>query len=187
MYTSSDFKPGLTIGYKGNIYTVMEFMHVKSANSMAFVRTKVRNLRTGAITEMAFNAQEKFERAQIDKIPMQYLYASDGVHVFMNLENYEQIELQHEQIKDEARFIVDGMTVEVLSYNDTEILGINLPDKVALTVKETVPGVKGDTKTTAMKDAILETGILVKVPMFIEEGERIVVSTSDASYVSREK
>lgn len=187
MYTTSDFKTGLTIGYKSNIYTVMEFMHVKSANSMAFVRTKVRNLRTGAITEMAFNAQEKFERAQIDKISMQYLYAADGMHVFMNMENYEQIELPHEQIKDEARFIVDGMTVEVLSYNDTEILGINLPDKVALTVKETVPGVKGDTKTTAMKDAILETGILVKVPMFIEEGERIVVSTADASYVSREK
>lgn len=187
MYTTSDFKTGLTIGYKGNIYSVMEFMHVKSANSMAFVRTKVRNLRTGAITEMAFNAQEKFERAQIDKIAMQYLYGSDGMHVFMNLDNYEQIEIPNDQIKNEARFIVDGMTVEVLSYNEVEILGINLPDKVALTVKETVPGVKGDTKTTAMKDAVLETGLQTKVPMFIEEGERIVVSTIDGSYVSREK
>jgi len=186
MINTNDFKTGQTIVYDGNIYSVIEFMHVKSANSMAFVRVKLRNLRTGSVTQTTFNAGTKVERAQIDRMGMQYLYASGDTHVFMNTETYEQIEIQKAQIQNELNFIPEGMTVEVNFYNGTEILGVSLPDKVTLKIVKTDQAVRGDTKTNAMKDAILETGLLVKVPMFIEEGEKIIVSTADGYYVSRD-
>ena len=187
MVSTNDFKTGQTIIYDGNIYSVIEFMHVKPGKGGAFVRTKLRNLRTGSVTDITFNAGTKVERAQIDKIMMQYLYANGDQHVFMNTESYEQIDIPGQQIENELKYIYEGMSVEVMFFDGKEILGVSLPDKVALEVKETVPGVKGDTKTNALKDAIMQTGLLVKVPMFIEEGERIIVNTNDGSYVSREK
>ncbi|MFA6377498.1 MAG: elongation factor P [Acholeplasmataceae bacterium] len=187
MISTNDFKTGQTIVHEGNIYSVIEFMHVKPGKGSAFVRTKLRNLRTGSVTDYTFNAGTKVERAQIDKNMMQYLYASGDQHVFMNTESYEQIEIPGNQIEYELKYIFEGMSVEVMFYNGTEILGVSLPDKVVLEVKETVPGVKGDTKTNALKDAIMQTGLLVKVPMFIEEGERIIVNTNDGNYVSRDK
>ncbi|MDI6452336.1 elongation factor P [Peloplasma aerotolerans] len=187
MISTNEFKTGQTILHEGNIYSVIEFMHVKPGKGAAFVRTKLRNLRTGAVTDYTFNAGTKIERAQIDKIQMQYLYISGENHVFMNTENYEQLEIPGAQLEKELNYIFEGMEVEVMFYNNTEILGVSLPDKVVLEVRETVPGVKGDTKTNAMKDAIMQTGLLVKVPMFIEEGEKIIVSTQDGSYVSRDK
>jgi elongation factor P len=186
MINTNDFKTGQTIVYDGNIYSVIEFMHVKSANSMAFVRVKLRNLRTGSVTQTTFNAGTKVERAQIDRMGMQYLYASGDSHVFMNTETYEQIEIQKVQIENELNYISEGMTVEVNFYNGTEILGVTLPDKVTLKIIKTDQAVRGDTKTNAMKDAIMETGLLVKVPMFIAEGEKIIVSTTDGYYVSRD-
>ena len=187
MVSTNEFKTGLTICYEGNIFQVIEFMHVKPGKGAAFVRSKLRNLRTGAVIDYTFNAGEKIEKAQIDKITMQYLYASGNNHVFMNMETYEQVEIPREQISNELNYIYEGMEVGINYYNEIEILGLNLPDKVVLTVVETVPGVKGDTKTNALKDAIMQTGLLVKVPMFIDEGEKIIVSTYDGSYVSREK
>ena len=130
---------------------------------------------------------KKVDKAQIDKTRMQYLYSSGDMHVFMNSETYEQIELTQAQIAYESKFIYEGMEVDVMFYNEVEVLGVLLPDKVTLEVVETVPGVKGDTKTNALKDAIVQTGLLVKVPMFIEQGEKIIVSTQDGSYVSRDK
>ncbi|PKK97230.1 MAG: elongation factor P [Tenericutes bacterium HGW-Tenericutes-3] len=187
MISTNEFKTGQTIVHEGNLYSVIEFMHVKPGKGAAFVRTKLRNLRTGSVTDYTFNAGTKIERAQIDKIMMQYLYIDGEKHIFMNTENYEQIEILGTQIENELKYIFEGMSVEVMFYNQTEILGVSLPDKVVLEVKETVPGVKGDTKTNALKDAIMQTGILVKVPMFIEEGEKIIVNTNDGSYVSRDK
>ena len=187
MISTNEFKTGQTILHEGNIYQVIEFMHVKPGKGAAFVRSKLRNLRTGAVIDYTFNAGTKVERAQIDKNNMQYLYASGDQHVFMNTETYEQIEIPEIQIKNELNYIYESMEVSVMFYNNQEILGVSLPDKVVLTVTETVPGVKGDTKTNAMKDAIMQTGLLVKVPMFIEEGEKIIVSTYDGSYVSRDK
>ncbi|MBN2299862.1 MAG: elongation factor P [Acholeplasmataceae bacterium] len=187
MISTNDFKTGQTILYEGNIYSVIEFMHVKPGKGGAFVRTKLRNLRSGSVTDVTFNAGTKVDRAQIDKIMMQYLYIDGDKHVFMNSENYEQIEIPQAQIEYELKYIFEGMSVEVMFYDNVEILGVSLPDKVVLEVKETVPGVKGDTKTNALKDAIMQTGLLVKVPMFIEEGEKIIVNTNDGSYVSRDK
>ncbi len=187
MISTNDFKTGQTIIYDGNIYSVIEFLHVKPGKGGAFVRTKLRNLRSGSVTDVTFNAGIKLERAQIDKIMMQYLYADGTNHVFMNGETYEQIDIPKNQIERELNFIYEGMSVEVMFFNNSEVLGVSLPDKMALQVVETVPGVKGDTKTNAMKDAILQTGLMVKVPMFIEEGEKIIINTNDSSYVSRDK
>ena len=187
MISTNDFKTGQTIIYDGNIYSVIEFLHVKPGKGGAFVRTKLRNLRSGSVTDVTFNAGIKLERAQIDKIMMQYLYADGTNHVFMNGETYEQIDIPRNQIERELNFIYEGMSVEVMFFNNSEVLGVSLPDKLALQVVETVPGVKGDTKTNAMKDAILQTGLMVKVPMFIEEGEKIIINTNDSTYVSRDK
>lgn len=187
MISTNDFKTGQTIVYEGNIYSVIEFQHVKPGKGGAFVRTKLRNLRSGSVTDITFNAGIKVERAQIDKIMMQYLYADGDKYVFMNTETYEQIEIPGFQIERELNFIYEGLSVEVMFFDDSEILGVTLPDKLVLEVVETMPAVKGDTKGNALKDAILQTGLLVKVPMFIESGEKIIINTNDSSYVSRDK
>ncbi|MDY0277045.1 MAG: elongation factor P [Acholeplasma sp.] len=187
MVSTNDFKTNMTIEFEGNIFQVLEFLHVKPGKGAAFVRSRLRNLRTGAVIDYTFNAGVKVKKAQINRVPMQYLYADGLNHVFMNQETYEQIELNRDLIEEELKYISEGMKVELIIFNDSEVLGLNLPDNIVLTVTETVPGVKGDTKSNALKDAIMETGLLVKVPLFIEQGERIVVSTVDGSYVSREK
>lgn len=187
MISTNDFKTGQTIVYEGNLYSVIEFMHVKPGKGGAFVRTKLRNLRSGSVTDVTFNAGTKVERAQIDKTMMQYLYADGDKYIFMNTETYEQIEVPRFQIERELNFIYEGLSVEVMFYNSTEILGITLPDKLVLEIVETMPAVKGDTKGNALKDAILQTGYMVKVPMFIEKGEKIIVNTNDGTYVSRDK
>lgn len=186
MISTADFKTGLTILYENNIYQILEFLHVKPGKGAAFVNSKLKNLRTGATIDLTFRAGEKMEQANIEKVTMQYLYSADNAFVFMNMESYDQIEIPLQQITHESKFIKESMEVEIMYFNRSEILGVILPDKVSLEVVETVPGVKGDTKTNAMKDATLETGLLVKVPLFIEEGEKIIVSTSDGSYVSRD-
>ena len=184
MVSSNDFKNGMTILYDGHIYKILEFMHVKPGKGGAFVRTKLRDLRNGGIVDITFNAAEKVERAIIDKITMQYLYDDGASLVFMDMETYEQIELTHALVENEMKFLVENMTVEIEKMGD-EILGIILPDKVTLLVTKCDPAVKGDTKTNALKDAYVETGLLVKVPMFIEEGERIIISTETGKYSSR--
>ena len=184
MVSSNDFKNGMTILYDGHIYKILEFMHVKPGKGGAFVRTKLRDLRNGGIVDITFNAAEKVERAIIDKITMQYLYDDGSSLVFMDMETYEQIELSHVLVENEMKYLVENMTVEIEKMGE-EFLGIILPDKVTLLVTKCDPAVRGDTKTNALKDAYVETGLLVKVPMFIEEGEKIIISTETGKYSSR--
>lgn len=186
MISTADFKTGLTILYEGEIYQIIDFLHSKTARSAANVVTKLRNLRTGSVVEKTFRAGEKMEQANIEKRLMQFLYSSGNMYVFMNLETYEQVEINIEQIEHERNFIFEGLNVEISYYNGVEILGVILPEKVSLKVTETAPGVKGDTKTNASKDAIMETGLLVKVPLFVNEGDKLIISTEDGSYVSRD-
>ncbi|MGL4949122.1 MAG: elongation factor P [Anaeroplasmataceae bacterium] len=184
MVSSNDFKTGITIQFDGNIYSVIEFLHVKPGKGAAFVRTKLRNLRTQSIVDHTFNAGEKISKAVIDKVKMQYLYNTGNEAVLMDNSTFEQIEIPNEKIKNELNFIKEGLELEVVLF-ETEVLGINLPDKVVLKIVKCDPAIKGDTKTNALKDAVLESGLLVKVPMFVEEGEEIIVSTQTSKYDSR--
>ncbi|MGM9969761.1 MAG: elongation factor P [Anaeroplasma sp.] len=184
MVSSNDFKNGMTIVYEGKLYKILEFMHVKPGKGAAFVRTKLRDIRNGGIIDITFNAAEKVERAVIDKVEMQYLYDTGDALVFMDNNTYEQIELAHAMVEYERNFLRENENVTIEKYGD-EIIGINLPDKVTLTVTQCEPAVRGDTKTNALKDAIVETGLLVKVPMFIEQGEEIVINTETGKYSSR--
>ena len=184
MITTNDFKTGQTIQHDGNLYIVMEFLHVKPGKGSAFVRSKLRNLRTGAVIEKTWRAGEKVATAMIEKNKMQYLYANGDMHVFMNNETYEQIEIPKQNIEEQLNFLKEMMEVNVISF-ETEILGVDLPEKVALKVVEAAPGVKGNTVTNATKDAILETGYRVQVPLFIEEGDEIIVNTQTGKYSTK--
>lgn len=184
MINVNDLKTGITIVLNDNIFQVLEFLHVKPGKGGAFVRTKLKNLRTGAIIDHTFNAGIKVEKAIILKKTMQYLYNIGSKYIFMDMESYEQLELDKNKIEDEIKYLKENLEVEVIFYKD-EILGINLPEKVDFLVTKAEPATKGNTATTAMKDAELETGLVVKVPLFIEEGETIIVSTKDGKYVSR--
>ena len=148
------------------------------------MKTKLRNMRTGGIVEKTFNTNVKFEKANINKQNVQYLYNTGDTYFFMNMDNYEQLELSAEQIGDNKNFLIENMNVYVILY-EGELLGIDLPDKVELEVTETEPAVRGNTTNNALKDATLETGLVVKVPMFIEQGEKILVTTADGKYSSR--
>ena len=184
MISTNDLKNGITIEYEGNIYVVMDTQHVKPGKGAAIVKAKLKNLRTGSIVEQTFNAGVKVATARIEKQLMQYLYNMSGVFYFMNMESYEQLELQQSQIGDNVKFLKENLEVYITSYNG-EILGIDLPDKVTLVVTHTEPAVKGNTTTNALKDAECETGLMLRVPLFIEEGETIIISTDDGKYVSR--
>lgn len=184
MINVNDLKNGLTIKYDNNIFSVIEFQHVKPGKGSAFVRTKLKNLRTGAVIDKTFNTGIKVERAQINKEKMQYLYSDGDNFVFMNTSSYEQFELNISKIKYEKNFIKEGNEVDLIFY-EKELIGINLPDKVELKIIKTEPAVKGNTTSNALKKAILETGYSVMVPLFISEGEIIIVSTESGKYTSR--
>lgn len=185
MITTADFKTGMTIAFDGNIYQIIDFQHVKPGKGGAFVRTKLKNLRSGGVIDHTFTAGVKVDKAQIEKVPMQFLYKAGEQYFFMNMETFEQVELSQMQINDQKDFLKESLDVEIIYYNQSEVLGLILPDKLSYKVTQTEPAVKGDTKTNAMKDAIIETGLLVKVPLFIENDETIIVSTQDGSYVSK--
>lgn len=184
MISVNDFRTGLTIEVDGEIWRVLDFQHVKPGKGAAFVRSKLRNLRTGAIQEKTFRAGEKVEKAQIDNRRMQYLYASGDSHVFMDTENYEQVELPAKQIEHELNFLKENMEVQIIMFQG-ETLGVELPNTVELVVTETEPGIKGDTASGGSKPATLETGLVVQVPFFINVGDRLIINTTDGSYVSR--
>ncbi len=186
MVSTNDFKTGMTIEYEGNIYSVIEFQHVKPGKGGAFVRTKLRNLRTGSVIDKTFNAGINMSQAQIDKSQMQYLYASDETHVFMNNDTYEQIEIHKSMIENELLYLTEGININIISY-EHEILGLELPDKVVLEVIETAGGAKGNTASNATKEAITNTGLKLLVPLFIQTGEKIVVSTTTGKYDTRAK
>lgn len=184
MINVNDIKNGMTILVDGNIYQILEFGHVKPGKGAAFVKTKLKNLRTGSIIEQTFNSSIKVEKAMIEKKTMQYLYDNGGSYVFMNMEDYSQIELPVSQIEEKSKYLTENMEVDIL-YFCSEMLGVNIPEKVELEVVKTEPGIKGNTATTATKEAILNTGLTVRVPMFIDEGDVVIISTKDGKYVSR--
>ncbi|MCI8778395.1 MAG: elongation factor P [Bacilli bacterium] len=184
MVNANDIKNGMTILFEDNIYVVLEFSHVKPGKGAAFVKAKLKNLRTGSIVEKTFNSSIKLERAMIQKIDMQYLYSSGESYNFMNMETYEQIEIPVSRLGDDAKFLKENLSVNITFY-EGEVLGIILPDKIEYTITKTEPAVKGNTTNNATKEATIETGLIIKVPLFIEEGEKVLVSTSDGKYVSR--
>ena len=180
----NDIKNGMTIIMDNNLYQIVEFQHVKPGKGSAFVRMKLRNLRTGSITEDTYNTNIKIQKAHIDRMPMQYLYSAGDNYVFMNNDTYEQVEISAKTLGDQVKFIKEGLDITV-DYYEGEILGITLPEKIEYEVIETEPAVKGNTTNNAQKDATIETGYVVKVPLFINQGERIIISTKDGKYSSR--
>ena len=184
MFNVNDIKNGMTILFEDNIYTVLEFSHVKPGKGAAFVQVKIKNLRTGSIVEKRFNSGVKLEKAMIEKKNMQFLYVNGDAYTFMDNETYEQIEIPADHLGNDRYYLKDGLDVIVSIYQG-EILGVILPDKVELVVTETEPAVKGNTTNNAQKNATLETGLTVRVPLFIEQGETIIIATKDGSYASR--
>ena len=184
MINVNDFKTGMTIIVDNNLFSVIEFQHVKPGKGSAFVRTKLKNLRTGATIDHTFNAGIKVETARVEKKQMQFLYSSGEDYIFMSMDDYSQIEINKKSIGEDTKYLKENLDVEITFYKG-EILGINFPDKIELTVVHTEPGVKGNTSSSAMKDATLETGYVIKVPLFINEGETVIISTKDGKYQSR--
>ena len=179
MISSNDLKPGMTIQQDGDIFVVLEQSQNKTARSAMVVKAKVRNLRTGSNVELSWGGGDKIQPARIDKKEMQYLYDTDDALVFMDNETYEQIEIPKDHLEWEINVMI--------SMFEGEILGVILPDKVTLQVVECEPAVKGDTATSAQKNAVVETGLQVKVPLFISQDEMIVINTADGKYSGRSK
>lgn len=184
MISVNDFKTGLTVEVDGDIFSVVEFQHVKPGKGAAFVRSKLRNLRNGNITEKTFRAGETIGRAQIENREVQYLYNSGEEYTFMDNQTYDQFTLSKEQLEWEIKFLKDNMIVNISSYQG-EIIGITLPTSVELKVIETEPGVKGNTAQGALKNAKVETGLNVMVPLFINEDDVLLIDTRDGKYISR--
>ena len=184
MISVNDFRTGLTIELDGELYTVVDFLHVKPGKGSAFVRSKLKNIRTGYVIEKTVNAGEKVSLARIDTREMQYLYKSDTDYVFMDMETYEQVSLNEELLGDGIKYLKENMEVMVQFYEGNPI-GVTLPNTVELEVVETAPGFKGDTAAGGTKPAKLETGVTVNVPFFINEGDIIQVDTRTGEYLRR--
>ena len=184
MISSNDFQTGLTIELDGEIYSVIDFQHVKPGKGAAFVRSKLRNMRSGATTEKTFRAGEKIEKAIIEKKAMEYLYSTGEEFIIMDMESYEQITLNSIQLGDNLRYLKENMPLVVMVFKE-EIIGIELPNSVELTVVETDPGFKGDTAAGGSKPAKLETGYVVQVPFFINTGDVLRIDTRSGAYLER--
>lgn len=184
MISSNDFRPGVTIEIDNQVWQVVDFQHVKPGKGAAFVRAKIRNLQTGAVIERTFNAGEKLPRAHVDRRTMQYLYSDGDSHHFMDNETYDQIMMTKEQLDTALNFLKENMEIAVLFFNGT-IIGVELPNSVDLEVVETDPGIRGDTATGGTKPAKLETGYVVKVPLFIDTGDVLRIDTRSGDYIER--
>lgn len=184
MISVNDFKTGLTIEVDGGIWRVVDFQHVKPGKGAAFVRSKLKNLRTGAVQEKTFRAGEKVAKAQIDNKKMQYLYDDGDNYVFMDMQSYEQIEMPKQQVAEEMLYVLENTELTVIMYGN-EILGVDLPNTVTLEVAETDPNIKGDTSSGGSKPAVMETGLTVNVPFFVNQGDKLIINTQEGSYVSR--
>lgn len=184
MISSNDLRNGVTIIVDGQLWTVIDFLHVKPGKGSAFVRTRMKNVKTGTTLERTFRAGEKLERATVDNRQMQMLYNdADGYH-FMDQESFENVTLQRDLIGDPADFLKDGMVVDV-QFHDGVPIGVNLPAHVELRIVETDPGFRGDTATNVQKPAKLETGATVNVPLFVEAGDVVKIDTRDRRYIGR--
>ena len=184
MISAGDFRNGVTFELDGNVVQVIEFQHVKPGKGAAFVRTKYKNVITGAVVERSFNPTDKYPTAYIERKDMQYLYEDGGLYYFMDMETYEQLPIAGKKLGDAFRFVKENMEVKVLSYKGN-VFGVEPPFFVELEVTETDPGFKGDTATNATKPATLETGAEIKVPLFINAGDKIRIDTRTGEYMER--
>jgi len=184
LISTNDFKTGVSVEIDGDAYVVVDFQHVKPGKGSAFVRTKMKNMRTGAVVERTFNAGEKLPKAHLERREMEYLYHDGTYYVFMDTENYEQTLLTEAQITDSKNFLKENMNISILTFQGN-IIGVDLPGQVELEVVETEPGIKGDTASGGNKPATLETGAVVRVPFFINVGDRIRVNTKTGDYIER--
>jgi elongation factor P len=182
--TTNDLKNGMALNLPEGLFQVVDFQHVKPGKGGAFVRTTLKNVRTGAVIDRTFRAGEKVDQAVIDKREMQFLYRDGGDFVFMDNQSYDQLHVQPTALGNSANFIVDGSTVELAMYNG-EIVGVDLPASVELTVADTEPGIQGDRVSGARKPATLETGLVVQVPLFVNTGDRLKVDTRSGEYITR--
>ena len=184
MINVNDIKNGMTILVDGKLCQIIEFQHVKPGKGSPFVKIKFKNLRTSAIIVDTFNTNVKFEKAHVDKSKSQFLYASGDEYVFMNNETYDQNTLTKDQLGDDAKYLKEGLNIQINTY-EGEVIGIELPEKIEYLVEKAEDAVKGNTSTGANKDAVMENGLVVKVPLFIKAGENILVSSIDGSYCGR--
>ena len=184
MVTAGDFRNGVAFEMDGNVYSIIEFQHVKPGKGAAFVRTKIRNVISGAVTEKTFNPNDKYPTAYIERKDMQYVYADGSLYYFMDMETFDQIPINESILGDNFKFVKEEMMCKVLSYKGN-VFGVEPPNFVELQVTKTDPGFKGDTATNATKPATLETGAEIKVPLFIDEGEMIRIDTRTGEYMER--
>ena len=184
MISAGEFRNGVTFDVDGSVFQIIEFQHVKPGKGAAFVRTKIRNVITGAVVEKTYNPTEKFPSAFVERRDMQYLYNDGDLYYFMDGETFEQLPINGDKMGDNFRFVRENMEVKVLSYKGN-VFGVEPPTFVELEVTQTEPGVKGDTATNVTKPAILETGAEIKVPLFINEGTRIRIDTRTGEYMER--
>lgn len=182
--TAGEFRNGVTFEMDGQVQQVIEFQHVKPGKGAAFVRVKMKNVVTGAVTETSFNPTAKFEEAFVERREMQYLYNEGDLYYFMDNETYEQIPINKSVLSDNFKFVKENMDCKVLSYKDN-VFGVEPPNFVELEVTKTEPGVRGDTATNTLKPATLETGAEIRVPLFINEGEMIRIDTRTGEYMER--
>lgn len=184
MISAGDFRNGTTFELDGNVVSIVEFQHVKPGKGAAFVRTKVKNVITGAVTEKTFNPSDKYQEAFIERREMQYLYNDGDLYYFMDNETYEQIPINSSVLGDNFKFVKENMVCKVLSYKGS-VFGVEPPLFVELLITQTDAGFKGDTATNATKPAVLETGAEIKVPLFVEEGDKIKIDTRTGEYLER--
>jgi elongation factor P len=182
--STADFKNGITLALDEGLFSIVEFQHVKPGKGGAFVRTTLKNARTGAVIERTYRSGERMERAMIDKREMQYLYSDGENYVFMDNSTYDQMMVAPATLGDATNYLIESSTAVLMMYGD-EIVGVDLPASVELTIAVTEPGVQGDRVSGAKKAATLETGLVVQVPLFIEPGEKIKVDTRTAEFISR--
>lgn len=184
MIQAGDFRNGITVEIEGNVYQIIEFQHVKPGKGAAFVRTKLKNIINGGVVEKTFRPNEKFPAARIDRNDMQYLYSDGELFHFMDVNTYEQIALNSDDIGDSLKFVKENEMVKMCAYNG-KVFAVEPPLFVELEITDTEPGFKGDTATGASKPATVETGALVYVPLFVEQGEKIKIDTRTGEYLSR--
>lgn len=184
MIMAGDFRKGVTVEIDGNVWNIADFQHVKPGKGAAFVRTRLKNVMTGAVLERTFSPTDKYPRAIIETKDMQYLYSDGELYYFMDTETYEQIPLNHDQVEDAINFIMENDPVKVRFFKGNPF-SVEPPNFVELTITETEPGFKGDTATGTTKPATLETGYKINVPLFVNEGDRIRVDTRTGEYMER--
>ena len=184
MISAGDFRNGVTLEIEGNVYQILEFQHVKPGKGPAFVRTKLKNIINGGVVEKTFRPTEKFPAARIDRVDMQYLYSDGDLFHFMNVETYDQIALNSDDVGDALKFVKENEMVKICSHNGN-VFAVEAPLFVELEITDTEPGFKGDTATGATKPATVETGAVVYVPLFVETGNKIKIDTRTGEYLSR--